>query len=320
LDTSRLITGNLQLDLAPTEIAPVVKGAIDVVKPAAEGKDIVITCDIGTDVDKITCDPQRLQQMVWNLLTNAVKFTPQGGSIDVSVARRGAMVDIVVKDTGVGITSEFLPFVFDRFRQEDSSSTRSHDGLGLGLAIVRHLAELHGGSVAVYSEGQGKGSTFSISLPLSSAPVSAQLPTLSGPDVSVSAPTVENDLKGIRVLIVDDDKDTCMMLKFALNGWGAEVRTSCSANEAFESVKSWTPHILLSDINMPGEDGYSLLARLRKTNGTSGSRFPAIALTAMARPEDNEKAVAAGFELHMPKPVDIQELTGAIRRLAKAGS
>ncbi len=313
LDTSRLIAGNLALNLGPTEIIPAIQAAIDVVRPAAEAKRISITTDFASDVDTITCDSQRLQQMVWNLLMNAVKFTPNDGRIDVRFEHVNDDVRIVVRDTGRGISPEFLPFVFDRFRQADSSSTRSHEGLGLGLAIVRHLSEMHGGQASVESEGVGKGSTFTLTLPLilSASPHTSEQPAAA----EVRAETPRPELDGVQILIVDDDDDACNMLTFALNMLGAEVKTSSSVSEAFAAIDVQTPDVLLADINMPGEDGYSLINRLRRLDQADLANIPAIALTAMARPEDAERVLSAGFQLHIPKPIEIDELTGAIAEL-----
>lgn len=316
LDTSRLIGGNVHLDLSPTEIAPLIANAIEVAKPAAVAKNITISREFRSDVSKITCDAQRLQQMVWNLLTNAVKFTPGGGSVEIVCEHAGNSIEITVRDTGSGIAPEFLPHVFDRFRQADSSSTRTHDGLGLGLAIVRHLAELHGGSVSVASEGLGKGATFTISLPLT---LTVGSPEPAADEVKNTAAASANGngrkLDGVRVLIVDDDDDASGMLRFALNSSGAEVRTSCSVPDAFTSMAEWLPDVLLADINMPGEDGYSLIRRLRARDPENGAAIPAIALTAMARPEDSERALSSGFQMHIPKPVDIDDLFSAVRSL-----
>jgi len=317
LDTSRLISGNVHLDLSPTEITPLIEAAIEVARPAAVAKKIEISYEFRTDITTITCDSQRLQQMVWNLLTNAVKFTPSGGSIEIIYERVDTGVEIIVKDTGNGIAPEFLPHVFDRFRQADSSSTRTHDGLGLGLAIVRHLAELHGGSVSVASDGIGTGSTFTIALPVtltagSSEPVAEHKSNGTKPD---GGPVKKLD--GIRVLIVDDDADAAGMLQFALGAAGAEVRTSSSVPDAFISLAEWLPDVLLADINMPGEDGYSLIRHLRSREPGNGANIPAIALTAMARPEDSERALSSGFQLHIAKPVDIEDLSGAVRSLVR---
>jgi len=316
LDTSRLIGGNVHLELSPTEIVPLLKAAVEVVRPAAVAKGIGIKVEYRSDVTTITCDAQRLQQMIWNLLTNAVKFTAAGGEVTLIYDRSTAGAEIIVRDTGCGISPEFLPHVFDRFRQADSSSTRSHDGLGLGLAIVRHLAELHGGTVSVASDGLGTGSTFSIALPLSAgsqpSQTAAQTPNIGKkPKISPG-----RSLNGIRVLVVDDDADAAGMLQFALGLSGAEVRTSGSVPDAFSSIQGWKPDVLLADINMPGEDGYSLIRQLRDRPPEEGSNIPAIALTAMARPEDSERALAAGYQLHIAKPIDIDEISRAVNELA----
>ena len=314
LDTSRLITGNLLLNLGPTEVIPVIEAVIDVVGPAASQKGLTITTNYDSDVTAITCDAHRLQQMVWNLLTNAIKFTPSGGNIDVSLRRAEDYLEISVKDTGSGISPEFLPYVFDRFRQQDSSSTRKHEGLGLGLSIVRHLVELHGGSASVESAGVGHGATFTIYLPLTKG-VGEAVPsqeTVATDDVAVSG---EGNLKGLHILVVDDDEDACRMLKFAFGSLGADVTTSYSVPEALNAISERLPDVLLTDINMPGEDGYSLIKKLRSLESERGSNIPAIALTAMARPEDSERAMSSGFQLHIAKPVEIDELSESILRL-----
>ncbi|HUS00048.1 MAG TPA: response regulator [Pyrinomonadaceae bacterium] len=315
LDTSRLITGNLHLNLSPTPVAATIQTAIDVVRPAAEAKSITIETHYTSDIGSVTCDAQRLQQMVWNLLTNAVKFTPDNGRIDVSYERGENSVQITVSDTGSGIPQEFLPLVFDRFRQADSSSTRSHHGLGLGLAIVRHLTELHGGQVSVHSDGPGKGAVFSITLPITLAVMTdGQAPQKSSNGYRPSS--ANHQLNGLRISIVDDDDDACELLRFSLEMSGAEVRTSSSVADAIKSLREWRPHLLLTDINMPGEDGYSLIKKLRKLKPEEGANIPAIALTAMARSEDSEQALSAGFQRHMAKPVDLDEMTTAILELA----
>lgn len=317
LDTSRLITGNLHLNLSPTSVVATIQSTIDVVRPAAEGKSISIETKFTSDVDSITCDTQRLQQMVWNLLTNAVKFTPDNGRIEVAYERVDNKVRIVVSDTGHGISPEFLPLVFDRFRQADSSSTRTHHGLGLGLAIVRHLAELHGGQVSVTSDGLEKGAVFAITLPITLAVVSDGQAVSRSANGHRSPKPINHQLKGLRVSIVDDDTDACNLLRFSLEMSGAEVKTSSSVSDAMRSLSEWRPDILLTDINMPGEDGYSLIRKLRALKPEQGSDIPAIALTAMARAEDSENALSAGFQMHLAKPVDIEELAEAIASLAK---
>jgi signal transduction histidine kinase/DNA-binding response OmpR family regulator len=315
LDTSRLITGNLHLNLSPTDVVSTIESAIEVVRPAAEAKKITIETRFESDVPTITCDTHRLQQMVWNLLTNAVKFTPDNGRIEITYESLENSVQIHVTDTGFGISEEFLPLVFDRFRQADSSSTRAHHGLGLGLAIVRHLAELHGGQVSVASEGKGKGSVFSIVLPITLAVVSEGQAVSKRTNGHRAAKKEDRKLNGLRVSIVDDDNDACNLLRFSLEMSGAEVQTSSCVADAMKSLTEWRPDILLTDINMPGEDGYSLIKRLRALKPDEGSDIPAIALTAMARPEDSETALSAGFQIHLAKPVDIDELAEAIASL-----
>ncbi|HEY0458565.1 MAG TPA: response regulator [Pyrinomonadaceae bacterium] len=317
LDTSRLMTGNLLLNLSPTPVIPVIEAALDAVRPAAEAKDVTLSPVYNSPVEAITCDAQRLQQIIWNLLTNAVKFTPSGGEVKVVLEQNKDTIQIIVTDDGEGISPDFLPFVFDRFRQADSSSTRTHNGLGLGLAIVRHLAELHGGTVQAASDGQGHGSSFIVTLPLS---LVVSLPAKAVKENTNKRKAHEkskNGLSGIRVLVVDDDEDTCEMLTFALNMRGAETQASNSVAEAFLSLADWKPDVLLTDINMPGEDGYALIHKLRGNGAEKHAGIPVIALTALARPEDSEQALSAGFQLHLAKPVDIEELAEAIVSLAK---
>ncbi|MEO8648185.1 MAG: response regulator [Acidobacteriota bacterium] len=321
LDTSRLITGNLILELSPTNVRPVIEEAVSFVLPSAEAKKIEIRTLLEDDVPDITCDPQRLQQIISNLLTNAVKFTPPEGQIEVRFWCEGARALISVRDSGCGISADFLPFAFDRFRQQDSSSTRNHEGLGLGLSIVRNIAELHGGRVSAESEGEGKGSTFTLTLPLTRSL------TLDGGDEIAAQPIGETvdeidpgRLQGIKVLLVDDDIDACNMLRHALRSLGADVKISNSVSEAFDAIADERPHILIADINIPDEDGYSMMTRLRRMSAKAGANIPAIALTAMARAEDAERALAVGFQRHMAKPVELQELTESISELVAKGS
>jgi signal transduction histidine kinase/CheY-like chemotaxis protein len=318
LDMSRLITGNFPLELAPTDVRSLVDAAIGTVRPQAEAKSIRIAATYGIDGAQVTCDAERVQQMVWNLLVNAIKFSPEGGTVEVKLDATEKDIKIAVRDHGQGIDPQFLPHVFDRFRQGDSSSTRKHRGLGLGLAIVTNLAELHGGNVTVKSEGLGKGAEFTITLPSTdnrgSMSVASEAETTCGATVETFA---TNRLENIRILIVEDDVDASQMLSFALRSAGAETRTSRSVSEAFDSLSDWIPDALLSDINMPGEDGYSLIERLRNIPQPEISAIPAIALTAMARPEDGDRALSSGFQMHIPKPVDIEELTKCISGLVK---
>ena len=315
LEASRLITGKLSLNLGPTEIVPVLQDAIDVIRPRAVAKNIELVTDFESDVVTITSDANRLQQMVLNLLTNAVKFTPAGGRIELRTECAGDKLRIIVSDSGVGIAPEFLPFVFDRFRQQDSTSTRRHDGLGLGLAIVRQLAELHGGNVTAMSEGPDNGSAFIVSLPVGKTEEVGAPFEISEVEAYSSESATDQPLSGVRIHVVDDDADSCNLLKFAFGLRGAVVKTSSSASEAFESIVQDPPDILLADINMPDEDGYSLIRRIHDALSHNGSSLPAIALTAMARAEDSERALAAGFHLHVPKPVEIDELATAIADL-----
>jgi signal transduction histidine kinase/DNA-binding response OmpR family regulator len=317
LDTSRLISGNLLLNLSPVSVKSIIESALDVVRPAAEAKGITLSSDYDSAAQTIICDSHRLKQMIWNLLTNAVKFTPTGGEVKIAIEQNNDTIHIIVSDSGQGISPDFLPFVFERFRQADGSSTRIHNGLGLGLAIVRHLAELHGGSVWAASDGISEGATFTITLPLSLALNSSE--EIAHGETN-GKPLKENsfyELSGLRILIVDDDLDTCEMLSYALSNWGAVAKISTSASDAFTSMNEWRPDVLLTDINMPGEDGYSLISKIRSSPLENGADMPAIALTAMARPEDSEKAISAGFQLHLAKPVNIDELAQAITKLTK---
>jgi signal transduction histidine kinase/ActR/RegA family two-component response regulator len=315
LEASRLITGKILLNLEPTEVAPIIEAAVDIVRPRAGAKGIEIVTSIDPRVTTVISDSTRLQQMVWNLLTNAIKFTSSGGEIRVETKLRDDTLDIIVRDTGMGISPEFLPFVFDRFRQQDSTSTRKHDGLGLGLAIVRHLAELHGGVVDAMSKGEGKGAEFTVSLPVVQGEGVATK-TTETLDPSNGDHSQDNALEGVKIHVVDDDEDSCNLLKYAFGLKGATVETSNCATDAFERIVQQPPDVLLADINMPDEDGYSLIKKIRQNfEGDICGRFPAIALTAMAREEDSERALSAGFQLHVPKPVEIDELIESIRDL-----
>jgi signal transduction histidine kinase/DNA-binding response OmpR family regulator len=325
LDTSRLITGNLRLNLSPTSVVSIIESALAVVRPIVEAKKITLLTAYSSEVESITCDAQRLQQMIWNLLTNAVKFTPDGGKVEVRLERKDESVQIIVSDTGQGIPPEFLPFVFDRFRQEDSSNTRKHNGLGLGLAIVRHLAELHGGTVAAESAGTNQGATFTLTLPYTLAPNASDNTNENADENAGENAAVANghngnseaSLAGVRVLVVDDDCNTCELLTFVLNQWGAETRAETSVAAALAALDVWQPDVLISDLSMPDEDGFSLIKKIRKLESEKNAHIPAIALTALARAEDNERAIAAGFQVHLTKPVDAKELADSITNLVK---
>ncbi len=262
-------------------------------------------------IDPLACevegDPARLQQVVWNLVGNAIKFTPKSGHVRVVVQRSGSYAEVVVRDDGPGIAAEFLPHLFERFRQADASRTRRHGGLGLGLALVKHLVEMHGGTVGVESEGEGKGATFVVRLPI--CPVVSR-------GTEPSAPAVRESLKGVKVLVVDDEEDTRELVRRVLSESEAEVVAVGSAAEALDEVPRFRPDVLLSDIGMPHQDGYQLLRALRALGEDRGGKTPAAALTAYARPEDRLHALRAGYQIHVPKPVDVTELCTVVASLA----
>jgi PAS domain S-box-containing protein len=310
LDVSRIITGKLRLDVRAVDPASFIEAAIEAVRPAAEGKDVRIQKVMDTGVASVATDPARMQQVLWNLLSNAIKFTPKGGRVQVRLERINSHIEIAVSDTGAGISPEFLPFVFERFRQADQQTTRQHGGLGLGLAIVRHLVELHGGTVHAESEGLGQGATFVVKLPI--VPVYQK----HNPDERVH-PAARNTLPsyhcaerldGLKVLVVDDEVDTRELLRVGINQCGAKVQTAGSAQEALEAIKKERPDLLISDIGMPGEDGYELIRQVRTLPAGHGKNMPAIALTAYARTEDRLRAIRAGYQMHISKPVELAEL------------
>ena len=310
LDVSRVITGSLRLNLQHVEFGSLIDTAVTAIRPAAEAKGIQVHCSVAR-LEPIVGDPGRLQQIVWNLVSNATKFTPPGGRIDVDLERQGAEVMLRVHDTGIGIAPHFLPHVFERFSQADSTSTRVHGGLGLGLAIVRHLVEAHGGTVEAASQGIGKGSTFTVRIPMRTAMRRADDRGAMG-GVAVGAEP-GGELRGVTVLVVDDEADARDLFAAILRQHGAVVHTAASVHDALESVETFRPAVLVADIGMPGEDGYSLIRRLR--SGTQAD-MPAVALTAYARPEDRRRALDAGFEMHLPKPVEPIELISAVADLA----
>jgi signal transduction histidine kinase/CheY-like chemotaxis protein len=320
LDVSRIITGKLRLDVRPVEIAPVVESAAESARLTAELKGVRLRTIADPRAGLVSGDPDRLQQIVWNLLSNAIKFTPKGGHVQVELRRINSHVCITVSDSGQGITAEFLPHVFDRFRQADSTTTRAHGGLGLGLAIVRHLVELHGGRVHVESPGEGQGATFTVELPLAAVQMAASPelvdPTAEGPVPFVPSPA----LARLRLLVVDDDTDTLETLQLILSQCGAEVRTAASASRALDLLQDWHPDLLISDLGMPGEDGYTLLRRVRALDTDHGGNIPALALTAYARAEDRANALAAGFQMHVAKPIEPAELVAVIANLAEWGT
>ncbi|MBW4417936.1 MAG: response regulator [Myxacorys californica WJT36-NPBG1] len=310
LDVSRIIRGQLRLDLQPVSLPSIITAAIDAVRPSADAKSIQIQTLLDPDASLVSGDANRLQQVVWNLLSNAIKFTPPSGRIEVWLELVGEWVQIQVKDTGIGIRADFLPHVFERFRQADSSTTRSQGGLGLGLTIVRHLVELHGGTVRVDSEGTGQGATFSVRLPgLQVQPSSPnQQPSISTQPIG--------SLSGLRVITVDDDADSLALITFILEQAGAEVTAVTSAVEALNALRQVKPDLLVSDLGMPDQDGFSLIRQIRALPAERGGRIPAIALTAYAKEEDRRQALLSGFQTHIPKPVSPEELVVVVANLA----
>ncbi len=318
LDVSRIITGKLRLNVRSLQLAPIIEAALDTARPAAEAKEIRLQSVLDPAAGPISGDSERLQQIVWNLLSNAIKFTPKKGRVHIRLERINSHIEITISDTGIGIKPEFLPYVFERFRQADSSSTRSYSGLGLGLAIVRHLVELHGGTVSVDSLGEGQGSTFTVMLPV--IPV-VRLETEEErvhPTVSKGVPfNSPPALNNLRVLVVDDEVDTRDFITAVLVECGAEVKAVASAAEALTEIKQWQPDVLVSDIGMPLEDGYSLIRKVRLLSPNQGGRIPAAALTAYARAEDRTRALQSGFQMHLPKPVEPAELVTVVASLAQ---
>jgi CheY-like chemotaxis protein/two-component sensor histidine kinase len=318
LDVSRIMAGKVRLDVQQLELTPIIDAAVDATRPAADAKHIQVQTLLDPRAGAVAGDPERLQQILWNLLSNAIKFTPKGGKVQVQLQRVNSHVEISVSDTGQGIAPEFLPHVFDRFRQADSSSKRAHGGLGLGLAIVRHLVELHGGRVHASSEGQGRGATFTIELPLSILRTPATPPPRVHPRSDAPVPFhSSNALGGLRVLVVDDELDTLDTIETVLARSGADVRTAASASAAIAVLAEWRPHIVLSDIGMPHDDGYALIHSIRALGAERGGNVPAIALTAYARVEDRLRVLAAGFQMHVPKPIEPAELVAVVASVAQ---
>jgi CheY-like chemotaxis protein/two-component sensor histidine kinase len=318
LDMARISSGKLRLDLQRVDLMPVVEAAVDAIRPAALAKGVRIDVRVEADLAAavvVLGDANRLQQVVWNLLSNAVKFTPREGRVEVRLRRMDPHAQIVVADTGAGITADLLPFVFERFRQGDNSSTRAHTGLGLGLTLVKHLVELHGGAVTAQSAGPGLGSTFTVQLPVA-PPVPGRAPERPHPARARFEPPGElTRLDGLRVLSVDDDRDALGLMATILGRAGARVESCASARAAFAVFQDRPPDVLISDIEMPDEDGYSLIKRIRALESDRGGRIPAIALTAYGRREDRLKAVSSGYSMHVPKPVDPAELTTIVASL-----
>jgi signal transduction histidine kinase/response regulator RpfG family c-di-GMP phosphodiesterase len=318
LDVSRIITGKLRLDVRPLELASIIESVINSVRPAASAKGIEILMNLDNSAGPVMGDPNRLQQVVWNLLSNAVKFTPNHGRVYVGLTRRRSHVEITVSDTGQGIRADFLPHIFDRFRQADGTTTRVHGGLGLGLAIVRHLLELHGATIHAHSDGTGQGATFTVKLPAAVVHEADDIEQMHITSENVNFLSSDNSsvLKGLRVLVVDDEPDTRDLLDTVLRGHGADVKVAGSTSEALEILETWAASVLVSDIGMPGEDGYALIKKVRALDAKQKRRIPAIALTAYAGVEDRQRALAADFQVHMAKPLDPDELVHAVAHLA----
>ena len=319
LDVSRIITGKLRMDVRPADPNSFIDAAVEAVKPAADAKGVRLQKVVDTAPISIPGDPVRLQQVVWNLLSNAIKFTPRGGRVQIRSARVNSHLEIVVSDTGQGILPDFLPHVFDRFRQADQKTSRQHGGMGLGLAIVRHLVEMHGGNVQASSEGEGKGATFTVMLPIT--PV-YQVDS-SGSRVHpaardlLPANDITDRLDGLTILVVDDEPDTRDLLKQGLEYCGATVRVAASAFAALNEIKMSLPDILISDIGMPGSDGYELIREVRRLPAAQGGRLAAIALTAYTRTEDRLQALRAGYDMHVPKPIELAELVAVAVTVAR---
>jgi PAS domain S-box-containing protein len=311
LDVSRIVSGKLELERRPLELASVVLEAVDVMRPTADAKGITLETTIACDPCQVMGDPDRLRQVMWNLLANAVKFTPPKGRVQVTLRRSGTDARVVVADTGQGIPASFLPHVFERFRQVDTTSTRRHGGLGIGLAIVHELVELHGGRVLAESPGEGRGATFTVELPVATLAYAPETTRPIRPSGSA--------LAGVRLLVVDDDADSNEVVRMLLASCGADVRTAASAREAMEIAARWLPDVVVSDLAMPEEDGYSLLAAMRAQGQPLGS-VPVIALTAYSAPSDREQALSAGFSAHVAKPVRTSDLMGAVLAARSPGT
>ena len=315
LDLSRIAAGHMRLDFEWMDLNATIEAALETVRPAARAKDINLEAMLDGALGTMEGAPDRLQQVMWNLLMNSVKFTPSGGHVKISTQRRADSVAIVVTDTGQGIAAEVLPHVFEPFRQADSSSTRAHGGLGLGLTLVRRLVELHGGNVIAESSGKGQGATFTVTLPL---PVSSEVETRTDPAGSKDGR--RRTLDGARVLVVDDDQDFLELSTMILRSAGAQVRSASSAARAHELVKTWMPNVLLTDLAMPGEDGFRLANAMRTIFSQERVPVSIIAVTAYGTPESRARAAVAGFDLYLTKPIDPVDLAGAVAGVIRKGT
>jgi PAS domain S-box-containing protein len=319
LDMSRIVSGKLHLEVQSIHLHEVIEAAIEAVRPSAEARQIRLRSMLDTSIGLTRGDPNRLQQVLWNLLTNAVKFTPAGGRVQIILERVNSHVEIVVEDSGIGIRPEFLPFVFERFRQADASTTRRFGGLGLGLSIVRNLVELHGGSVRVKSPGENQGATFIVVLPLSVVePEKARRPTEPRTETEVALDMIELPrIDGVSILVVDDEPDTRLLIKRLLEDRGARVAEAASATEALQTLAREDIDLLVSDIGMPRMDGYQLIKEVRALDAERSGPLPAIAVTAYARPEDRQRSLLAGYQSHISKPLEARELIAAVASLLK---
>jgi PAS domain S-box-containing protein len=320
LDMSRIISGKLKLTMTQVDLSTIIAAVVESHRPTAEVKSIRVRMSIDSAVKSVVGDEERLRQVLWNLLSNALKFTASGGGqVQVSLDQVGSFARISVIDNGIGIKPEFLPYVFDRFSQADSSITRFHGGLGMGLSIVKSIVEHHGGQVSVSSAGEGKGAAFTVTLPLVTA--SRREEEFVSAEALLDEPLMySRDLVGLKLLVVDDEPDTCEMLSFLLERCGAEVRTARSAIEALEQLKTWSPNVLICDIGMPAIDGYELIRRIRSDETLRNSHIPAVALTALTRIEDRVKALSAGYQMHVAKPIEPVELVSMIASVATLGN
>ncbi|HEY7369313.1 MAG TPA: response regulator, partial [Thermoanaerobaculia bacterium] len=317
LDVSRIITGKLRLAVRPVSAVPIIESVLETMRPASEAREIKVTFAprLPKGQDGLVADPDRLEQIVWNLLSNAIKFTPLRGRVDIGLTREEGRIGITVADSGRGIEPQFLAHVFDRFRQADSSTTRSQSGLGIGLAIARHLVELHGGSIRAESAGSGLGATFKVELPL----VAVGLPDMPQEPVAVASESLglepgDYDLTGLRVLVVEDEPDCRELVRETLRRAGAQVESASSAREGLEALDAFRPDLIVSDIGMPVEDGLSMMRRIRERPVSRGGRTPALALSAYAREEDHTRSLAAGFQSHLEKPFEPVALLRAAAR------
>ena len=318
LDLSRIALGRMRLDLEPVDLGAIVRNAVEAVRPMAQGKRLSIETDLGMPVGVISGDPARLGQVLWHLLTNAIRFTPHGGRIGVTFRRSGDRAALIIADSGHGIAPDLLPHVFDRHRPEGTHVPPVEDGPGLGLVLARHIVDLHGGTIRAQSDGEGRGSTFSIELPLpgTSVPAVAREDVAGSADGMIGSRLRASSLNGVRVLVVEDEPEARDSLRILLQRFGAEVAAAGSARQAIETFTHGAFDVVISDIAMPGGDGYELVRAIRGLGPEQGGRIPAVAVTAGARPEDRRRALAEGFQVHLPKPVDAAELVRQVTVLS----